>query len=104
MFVLILIKESEKTREPTEPSGKTSEPSGKGPTAGARNGGDEGGSNAMTVSLIVVGCLVLLVAGVLLVIWSRRRSAKAEKEKNGGSHKLLIYNSSGLGERATQNK
>ena len=52
----------------------------------------------MTVSLVVVGCLVLLVAGVLLVIWSRRRSAKAAKEKNGGSHKLLIYNSSGLGE------
>ena len=36
----------------------------------------------MTASLAVVGCLLLVVI-VLIVLWLRRRSAKALKEKNG---------------------
>ena len=73
-------KESEETREPTEP---TEKPSGKeGGTFGARKDESGEGNTAVTVSLAVVGCL-LLVAVVLLVLWLKRRSAKALNEKSG---------------------
>ena len=87
------MKESKKTRKPTEPINKTAEPSRTEPTVAARNeesnGG--GGNNAMTVPLAVVGCLLLLGVVILVVVWSRRRSARASQGKEKGSHELSVF-------------
>lgn len=87
------MKESRKTRKPTEPIDKTVEPSRTGPTVAAKNeDSDEGGGNsAVTISLAVVGCLLLLGGVILVVLWSRRRSARATQDKHKGSHELSIY-------------
>ena len=45
----------------------------------------------MTVSLAVVGCLLVLGVVILVVVWSRRRSAGPSHEKEKGSHELSIF-------------
>ena len=95
LFLLVskFIKDSQKTRKPTEPAGKTAEPSKTGRTVAARNedNDDEGGSNAVAISLAVVGCLLLLIGVILLVLWFRRRSGRASQEKRRGIHAFSNY-------------
>ena len=53
-----------------------------GSTNKARNGESSAeGNNAVTVSLAVVGCLLLFGVVVLAVLWYRRRSAQTSKDK-----------------------
>ena len=58
-----------------------------------RSGKENDGNNAVTVSLTVVGCLLLLGVVVLLaVLWLRRRSSRTSKDKTNTGFYRLFYN------------
>ena len=82
------------TRKPTSSASET-EMSKFTPTNDAkkerRSGKENDGNNAVTVSLAVVGCLLLLGVVVLAVLWFRRRSSRTSKDKkNTGFYRLFL--------------